>query len=117
LTEAVERAQIIATIILLMHGLLTVYGFLEISTKKPMHRDFVIVISTISKYLTLIIVAILFFAMINTGEIDKYLNRLFDVMFIYLGPWAIHSAAIEFYYEDELVLKDDRRTADQSKKQ
>ena len=101
----VSNTYAIASIFLFIHGLLTIYGMLELTAQRAMHRDFVIVLTTISKYITLFVTGMLFFGLMNSGSIDKYLNLMFDVMFVYLGPWAIHSAALEYYYEDEIILK------------
>ena len=87
-----------------MHGALSIYGFLELTTSRAMHRDLVIVLSTLSKYITLFLAGLLIVGLFNGGSVDKYLNLLFEVMFIYLGPWALLSASLEYYYDDELVI-------------
>ena len=88
-----------------MHLMITAYAVIEITTERGIHRDFVVVLTTLSKYITLCIVGLLFISMFSGGSIDRSLSILFDVLFIYLGPWSLQSAAIEYYWEEELVLQ------------
>ena len=98
------NTKIVASIILMVNAFITFWAMIELIGGKKILREFATVIGMLLKYLTLFLVAVLILGIFQGASIDRNLNIIFDIMFIYLGPWAILSAALDYYYEMELVF-------------
>ena len=96
--------KIIGTVILLIHAFITFWAMIELISGTKIMREFAIVTGMILKYFTLFLVAVLILGLFQGSNIDKNLNLIFDIMFVYLGPWAILSATLDYYYEKEIVF-------------